>query len=141
MNQYISASCMYQTNSPLCSQQDTFICFSSQSEPVILQRPLTHTSPTLPWLLKINNQKNCKSTSLVSRHISLRQNLVDSPYSIVAPGTTLGSQTLRFPFSLLCALPPDPTTLAGTPVSPDGSIIKPGWVLYGNPYMIERLSC
>ena len=56
-------------------------------------------------------------------------NLLESPYSIVAPGTILSPQKLQYPFSLITA---------GTEGSVDRSAIKPAWILYGNPYIIDR---
>lgn len=71
-------------------------------------------------------------------------NLVDSPYSIVAPRTTLGPQVLRFPFSLVLELTPAAgdaaacTSVSGHALPVDACLIKPAWVLYGNPYMLDR---
>jgi hypothetical protein len=68
-------------------------------------------------------------------------NLVDSPYSIIAPGTTLSPQIIRFPFSLISTLPSSMAqSQIAQPLScyPDCCLLKPGWIIYGNPYMIER---
>ena len=59
-------------------------------------------------------------------------NLLGSPYSIIAPGTIIQPSIIKLPFSLIA-----PST------SNDGSTsssynIRPGWVLYSNPYMLER---
>jgi carbonic anhydrase/acetyltransferase-like protein (isoleucine patch superfamily) len=60
-------------------------------------------------------------------------NLVESPYSMIAPCTIVSPQCVRFPFSLV--LPPG--NELKLPV--DVCLIKPGWVLTGNAYMLERL--
>ena len=56
-------------------------------------------------------------------------NLLESPYSILVPGTVLSPQKISYPFSLISAGPGDRM---------ECSSIKPGWVLYGNPYMVDR---
>ena len=73
-------------------------------------------------------------------------NLVDSPYSIIAPDTSLSPQLIRFPCSLITAMTPvlleSAVDILGRrgalPV--DCAVIKPAWVLHGNPYMIDRLA-
>ena len=73
-------------------------------------------------------------------------NLVDSPYSIIAPDTSLSPQLIRFPCSLITAMTPvllesavDVSGRRGAlPV--DCAVVKPAWVLHGNPYMIDRLA-
>ena len=59
--------------------------------------------------------------------VKFPQNLVASPYSIVAAGTLLPPQRVSFPFSLIS---PGDQTL--------GNSIAPGWLIWANPYMIER---
>ena len=56
-------------------------------------------------------------------------NLLESPYSILVPGTVLSPQKVSYPFSLICA---------GQGDRMESSSIKPGWILYGNPYMVDR---
>jgi carbonic anhydrase/acetyltransferase-like protein (isoleucine patch superfamily) len=60
-------------------------------------------------------------------------NSTESSYSIIASDTSLAPQAIRFPFSLITSFP-------NSHLSPDGcsSQIRPGWVVSGNPYMIER---
>lgn len=73
--------------------------------------------------------------------IKFPSNLYNSPYSIVAPDTGLSPQCIQFPCSLICALP---AALAGSLVALDGKVpvdaclIKPAWILYANPYMMDR---
>jgi carbonic anhydrase/acetyltransferase-like protein (isoleucine patch superfamily) len=62
-------------------------------------------------------------------------NLVDAPYSMVAPGTVLSPQIIQFPFSLIS---PFYSCEIDAAVHVDGCFIKPGWVLTSNPYMLER---
>ena len=60
--------------------------------------------------------------------VKFPQNLIASPYSIIAPGTQLPPQRVSFPFSLIST-------------GEDGSkfpSIAPGWLIWANPYMIER---
>lgn len=61
--------------------------------------------------------------------IKFPSNLLDSPYSIIAPGTVLPPQKLSYPFSLISACA---TQL------PLVNTLSPGWVLASNPYLIER---
>jgi len=63
-------------------------------------------------------------------------NLFESPYSIVAAGTSLLPQKVTFPFSLICTT--DTPIDAALKLSPALNQIKPAWVLYGNPYLLER---
>ena len=78
-------------------------------------------------------------------------NLVESPYSIISPNTAFSSQKLKMPFSLIMSYPPtmptssssqvkiiDSVTLSDCKIHPDACLIKPAWVLYGNPYMLDR---
>ena len=62
-------------------------------------------------------------------------NALESPYSIIAPKTSLLPQKISFPFSLLSdqdsQLDNAPTNL---------SMIRPAWVLLHNPYFIDRSS-
>jgi hypothetical protein len=51
--------------------------------------------------------------------------LLESPYSIIAAGTELVPQRIGFPFSLVCDGKPH-------------AILKPGWMIYGNSYYLER---
>ena len=60
-------------------------------------------------------------------------NLHNAPYSIIASGVTLLPQRMDFPFSLINR-PSKPH--AG--ISPALNEVFPGWVLYGNYYMIVR---
>jgi Domain of unknown function (DUF4954) len=64
--------------------------------------------------------------------IKFPSNLLESPYSIVAPGTVLPPQKLSFPFSLISISDSHATKL------PSANRISPGWVLASNPYLIER---
>eukprot|EP00605_Chrysophyceae_sp_TOSAG23-4_P001213 GSChrysophyteH1.ASY1.ANO1.1322.1 assembled CDS len=54
-------------------------------------------------------------------------NLLGSPYSLLATNTSLPPGLYKYPFSLMA---PSRDQL--------GYAIRPGWVLYNNPYMIER---
>jgi hypothetical protein len=70
-------------------------------------------------------------------------NLLGSPYSIIAPDTSLTPQSIRFPFSLICPFTPILASSAkcfsnNSFLPIDASIIKPAWILYGNSYMLER---
>jgi hypothetical protein len=62
-------------------------------------------------------------------------NLYQSPYSIVTAGSTVSPQRIAFPFSLISV--PD-KALDSARYGPTTCTIKPGWMLYSNPYMIER---
>jgi hypothetical protein len=64
-------------------------------------------------------------------------NLLASPYSIIAAGSTVPPQRVSFPFSLI-SVPDRPLYKDGNPVGPAVCAIRPGWVLYSNPYMIDR---
>jgi len=59
-------------------------------------------------------------------------NMSSSPYSIVAAGTTCPPQKISFPFSLITS--PSSTSQ----VAQVANIITPGWVLWANPYLVER---
>ena len=71
-------------------------------------------------------------------------NLVDSPYSIIAPDTSLSPQLIRLPFSLITAMTPVLLESAADVLGRRGAlpvdcaVVKPAWVLHGNPYMIDR---
>lgn len=56
-------------------------------------------------------------------------NAVQSPYSIIAPGTSCPAQKICFPFSLI-----------SSPELPASGLtsIKPAWVLRYNPYFLDR---
>ena len=60
-------------------------------------------------------------------------NSLDSPYSMVAPGTVCLSQRIRFPFSLLST---QDFSINGSSRSMNS--LKPGWVLTHNPYFLDR---
>ena len=60
-------------------------------------------------------------------------NLQNSPYSIVASGVTMLPQRMDLPFSLINR----PSTHREG-VSPELNEVFPGWILYGNYYMIVR---
>ena len=62
-------------------------------------------------------------------NVKFPTNLVGSPYSIVAAGTTLLPQRIDFPFSLITN---------GKDESGGYNSIAPGWLIWANPYMIER---
>ena len=57
-------------------------------------------------------------------------NMLFSPYSMVAAGTHCVSQCISFPFSLVSNYDVAPTGTANT--------LRIGWVLWSNPYFIER---
>lgn len=62
-------------------------------------------------------------------------NCILSPYSIIAAGVVCLPQCIAFPFSVItspdCPIPSD--------LSPALNFLKPGWILYSNPYFLERL--
>lgn len=64
--------------------------------------------------------------------IKFPSNLLESPYSIVAPGTVLPPQKLSFPFSLISICDRHLTK------SSSANTLSPGWVIASNPYLIER---
>lgn len=74
--------------------------------------------------------------------IKFPMNLYNSPYSIVAPDTALSPQCIQFPCSLICALTPvlahTARELSGESLPVDACLIKPAWILYANPYMMDR---
>lgn len=67
--------------------------------------------------------------------IKFPSNTLASPYTLFASGVTCLPQILTFPFSLIAA--PE-TCGCQLNVSPAYNSLKPGWVLYGNPYMLIR---
>lgn len=60
-------------------------------------------------------------------------NSMDAPYSLIASGTSCLSQKVLFPFSLLMNC--DASISANFW---QYNVIKPGWILWGNPYFMER---
>lgn len=61
-------------------------------------------------------------------------NALLAPYSLFASGVVCLPQVLALPFSLVVT-PSEPLPAA---VSPACNVLKPGWVLEHNPYMLER---
>jgi hypothetical protein len=55
-------------------------------------------------------------------------NCIESPYTMIATGTTCQSQRIACPFSLLMNAPNDGLR----------NLIKPAWILTDNPYYLER---
>ena len=60
-------------------------------------------------------------------------NLQNSPYSIIASGVTMLPQRLDLPFSLI-----NRPSKHREGISPELNEVFPGWILYGNYYMIVR---
>ena len=69
--------------------------------------------------------------------IKFPSNLLESPYSIIAPATVLPSQKLSFPFSLVSTAD-RPLLSGGRTLSSTACTLSPGWVIQSNPYMIDR---
>lgn len=73
--------------------------------------------------------------------IKFPMNLYNSPYSIVAPDTAMSPQCVQFPYSLICPVTPLLASTAkalSTELPVDACLVKPAWILYANPYMMER---
>lgn len=58
-------------------------------------------------------------------------NCIASPYSIIVPDSSCVSQVIKFPFSLI-------SNNESESMYPYHNLIKPGWLLWGNAYFIER---
>ena len=61
-------------------------------------------------------------------------NLLGSPYSLIASNTCVPPVRLALPFSLIAAS----STSDASPLNTKLLTVRPGWVLYNNPYMLER---
>lgn len=79
---------------------------------------------------RVNDQEGWMGEGMfvgLNSQLKLPFNGIDSPYSIIATGTSLNPQRIRFPFSLIASVP-----------ELSRSSCIPGWVLRSNPYFVER---
>lgn len=68
-------------------------------------------------------------------------NMTASPYSIVTAGTLCPPQKISFPFSLItAAIPSTSSSSSPSTETHSNNFISPAWVLWANPYLIERAS-